>query len=112
MNWEILFFETARGEKVVKEFIKTLDDSTVSKISHEIDLLEAHGLFLGMPHSKKITQDLYELRIRGRQEVRIIYGFAKKSIYLLHVFLKKTEKTPSKEIKISEQRFISLKKFY
>lgn len=110
MNWEILFFETGRGEKVVKEFIKTLDNSTVSKISNEIDLLETHGPFLGMPHTKKITQDLYELRIRGRQEVRIIYGFVKKNIYLLHVFLKKTEKTPPNEIKTSEQRFNSLNK--
>lgn len=110
MNWEILFFETARGEKVVKEFIKTLDDSTVSKISNEIDLLETHGSFLVMPHSKKITRDLYELRIRGRQEVRIIYGFVKKNIYLLHIILKKTEKTPSKEIKTAEQRFNSLNK--
>lgn len=110
MDWEIFFFETARGEKVVKEFIKTLDDSTVSKISNHIDLLETHGAFLGMPHSKKLTSDLYELRIRGRQEVRIIYGFIKKNIYLLHVFIKKTEKTPSKEIKTAEQRLNSLEK--
>ena len=110
MNWEILFFETGRGQKVVKEFIKILEDSTISKISNEIDLLEAHGSFLGMPHSIKITQDLYELRIRGKQEVRIIYGFVKKNIYLLHIFLKKTDKTPSKEIKTAEQRFNSLKK--
>jgi len=110
MNWEILFFETERGEKVVKEFIKTFDDSTISKTSNEFDLLEAHGPFLGMPHSKKITKDLYELRIRGRQEVRILYGFVKKNIYLLHIFVKKTEKTPSKEIKTAEQRFNSLDK--
>ena len=109
MIWEILFFETARSEKIVKEFIKLLDISTISKISSEIDLLKTHGPFLGMPQSKKLTRDLHELRIRGRQEVRIIYGFVGNTIYLLHIFLKKTQKTPIKEVDTASKRFQGLK---
>ena len=101
MAWEIIFFETSRGERVVKEFIKSLDQKIISKISSGIDLLEKHGPILGMPHGKKLNKDLYELRIRGKQELRIIYGFTGKTIYLLHVFQKKTQKTPLKEIKIA-----------
>lgn len=108
-SWEILFFETSRGEKIVKEFIKSLDVKTISKISSGIDLLVKHGPFLGMPHSKKLTQDLYELRIRGKQEIRIIYGFVNKNIYLLSAFQKKTQKTPLKEIDIAHKRFQGLK---
>ncbi len=108
-SWEIKFFETARGEKIVKEFIKSLDTNTISKITSEIDLLQQHGPLLGMPYSKKLTQDLYELRIRGKQEVRIIYGFKGRNVYLLHVFKKKTPKTPIKEIEASKQRFAILK---
>lgn len=108
-KWEIIFFETPRGEKVVKEFIKSLDEKAISKISSDIDLLEKHGPILGMPYSKKLTKALYELRIRGKQEIRIIYGFINKSIYLLHAFQKKTPKTPPKEIGIADKRFQGLK---
>src|SRR3989344_5051017 len=97
-SWEILFFETARGEKIVKEFIKSFGGSTISKIASEVDLLKDNGPFLGMPYSKKLTKDLYELRVRGKQEIRIIYGFVGKTVYLLHAFVKKTQKTPIKEI--------------
>lgn len=107
-GWEVIFFETQRGEKIVKEFIKSLDNKIISKISSEIDLLKQYGPFLGMPYSKKLTQDLYELRIRGKQEVRIIYGFISKSVILLHAFIKKTQKTPLKEIDIASKRFKGL----
>lgn len=107
-DWEVISFESARGEQPVEEFIKSLDRPTISKFTHAADLLEKHGPLLKMPHSKRIAGDLYELRIRGRQEVRIIYGFKESRIYLLHAFLKKTQKTPAKEIKIAEQRFAIL----
>lgn len=108
-SWEVIAFESARGEQPVEEFIKSLAKATISKFTQEADLLERYGPFLKMPHSKKITRDLYELRIRGRQEVRIIYGFKHNRIYLLHAFLKKTQQIPSKEIKIAEQRFSILR---
>ncbi len=108
-KWEVIAFESTRGEMPVEEFIRSLDESAISKISHGSDLLEKHGPILGMPHSKKLTQDLYELRIRGKQEIRIIYGFIGKKIYLLHGFKKKTQKTPAKEIEIAQKRFDDLK---
>lgn len=109
MDWEVIAFESARGEMPVEEFIKSLDKLAISKFSHSFDLLEKHGPLLGMPHSKKLTKHLYELRVRGKQEVRIIYGFFDKKIYLLHGFKKKTQKIPAKEIDIAERRFDVLK---
>jgi len=49
MTWNIIAFESQRGEKFVEEFIKSLDKPTIAKVSHEIDLLEKHGPFLGLP---------------------------------------------------------------
>lgn len=108
-GWRVIFFETARGEKIVKEFIKSLDSQTISKLSSDINLLEKHGSLLRMPYSKKLTKNLYELRTRGKQEVRIIYGFIDKEIYLLHSFLKKTQQTPIREIETANKRFKGLK---
>ena len=104
MSWNIFFFATDRNEKPVKEFIKTLSPSTIAKIMHTIDLLEQYGSFLNMPHSKKVANNLYELRIRGKQEIRIFYVFKEKDIYLLHAFQKKGQKTPSKELKTALSR--------
>lgn len=110
MSWNIYFFETKRGERIVKEYIQTLRSETLGKISEKITLLKLYGPFLGMPYSKRITGKLYELRIRGVEEVRIFYTFSKGSIFLLHAFKKKSQKTPTKEIKTALARLIRLTK--
>lgn len=104
MAWEVIIYESERGEKLVEEFITSLEASTIAKVSHLIDLLEKHGPFLGTPHAKKVASNLYELRIRGRQEIRILYTFINNKICLLSAFQKQTQKTPSKEMGIALRR--------
>jgi len=70
---------------------------------HEIDLLERFGPHLALPHSRKIENDLWELRIRGETQVRILYTFINKTIVLLHVF-RKSQKIPVKELDIARDR--------
>lgn len=108
-SWEVIAFESTRGEMPVEDFVRSLDQASISKFTHCSNLLEKHGPILGMPHSKKLAQNLYELRIRGKQEVRIIYGFVDRKIYLLHGFKKKTQQTPVKEIETAKKRFAVLK---
>ena len=98
MAWKVIVFESKRGEKFVEEFVKSLSPDTVAKIVHGVDLLEKYGPFVGMPHSKKLGKYIYELRIRGKEEIRIIYVFVRNKIYLLHGFKKKQQKVPRKEI--------------
>lgn len=110
MTWNVIVFESERGEKLVEEFIKSLSPSTISKVVHGIDLLEKFGPYVGMPHSKRITKQIYELRIRGKEEVRILYAFLKSTIYLLHGFKKKRQKTPRREIETAQKRLDSIAK--
>ncbi len=104
MSWNIILFETLRGEKPIEEFITSKSPQTKAKITHLIDILQIHGNILGMPHSKQLTKGLYELRVRGKEELRILYCFKQKNIYLLHAFKKQTQKTPAKEIEIALKR--------
>ncbi len=83
----------------VEKFINSLDKPTFSKVLRSLDLLENFGYRLEMPHSKKIENNLFELRIRGKQEARIFYIFRQEKIILLHGFIKKKQKIPAKEIK-------------
>lgn len=108
IDWHIVAFETSRGEKPVEAFIKVQQSQTQAKIAHLLDLLEKYGPLLGMPHIKKIATDLFELRIRGREEIRIFFTCKEKNIYLLHGFKKKTQKTPVKEIALALKRRLAL----
>jgi phage-related protein len=82
----------------VEEFIDSLEKETIAKVVRVVELLEEFGRGLSMPHSKKIDNEIYELRIRGSQEVRIFYAFQKTNIVLLHGFIKKSDKIPQREI--------------
>ena len=108
MNWNIILFESNRNDKPVEEFIKSLQTQTQAKIIHNINLLETYGSNLSMPHSKPLNNKLFELRIRGKEEIRIIYAFLKKDIYLLHAFKKKAQKTLQREINLSLVRLKTL----
>ena len=88
----------------LEKFIKSLQKPIIAKILRTIDLLEKFGQKLGPPHAKKISARLFELRIPGKQEVRIFYSFHKSQIFLLHGFIKKSQKIPRKEIQISFQK--------
>lgn len=92
----------------VEKFIQSLEEFTIAKVFRTIDLLEKFGSKLGMPHTKKVSNKLFELRIRGKQEVRIFYCFRKKSIYLISGFIKKSQKTPHKELQNAKNKYMCL----
>lgn len=94
--------------KNVKKFISNLQKDTQSKVLRYIELLEKFGPNLRMPYAKRITKDLYELRIRGKQETRIFYTIRSNKAFLLHGYVKKTNKTPLREIKKALARLISI----
>ena len=89
---EIILFDS------VDTVLAALSDKEVAKTIRTIDLLEAFGSNLTMPHSKYLTDGLLELRIRGTREIRIFYCFHNNKAVLLHAFIKKTQKTPNKEL--------------
>jgi len=104
MIWKIYFFQSARGDFPVREFIKKQDKSTYAKILHLIILLENYGPYLKSPYIKKLKDKLYELRVSGKIAIRIFYTMHDNKYYLLHVFKKKSQKTPSQELKIALDR--------
>lgn len=104
MAWKVLFFQTARGDFPVREFIEEQDKSVRTKIGLSVRLLIKNGPYLKPPYIKKLQSKLYELRISGKVEIRIFYTIAHNEYYLLHAFKKKSQKTPSKEVKVALDR--------
>lgn len=101
---EVLFFNSE-----THNYLLTLEKSTYSKVIRQIKLLEIYGHKLTMPYSKPIANNLFELRIRGKREIRVFYCFYNNQIYLLHAFIKKSRKTPYREIIIAQKRISMLR---
>lgn len=60
---------------------------------------------LEYPQAKKIDQNLFEVRIKIKNTYRGLYAYIKRNrIIILHIFQKKTQKTPSKNLKTAHQR--------
>lgn len=93
----------------LQEFIQELPKQSSAKTGRLIDLLELFGNNLTMPYSKQLDDNLYELRARGQQEIRILYCYKNNNAVIVHIFIKKTQKTPRKEIKIALKRISLLK---
>lgn len=106
-KFEILFFEKNKN-KPTEKFLLNLTKSTISKVLRILDLLENYGPLIGMPYVKKVNSKLYELRIRGKEEVRFLFTYHGNLIRVLHGFKKKKQKIPQKEIKIAFKRLTSI----
>lgn len=92
----------------IHDYLLSLAKPSPSKVLKYIDLLETFGHRLGMPYSKQIAHNLYELRIRGNQEIRILYCFHQNHATIVHAFIKKSQKTPRKEIDTALKRIALL----
>jgi len=108
---EIRLYESERGRRPVRHFIERLDTQTQAKVARALLLLRRYGSELGMPHSKQLRSNLYELRVRGKIEVRVFYCFTPQGACLLHAFQKKSGRTPMQELEnaILRQKILGLR---
>jgi phage-related protein len=70
------------------------------------ELLMEFGLELHMPHSRAMGEGVFELRPRGREGIARVYYCTKigRRIVILHSFVKKTDKTPRRELDLARAR--------
>ena len=102
--YQIIFYRDKKGINEVEKYIRELErkndkESRIKyeKISVYFELLSRNGLQIGEPYIKHLAGDLWELRpLRDR----IIFGYVKYNKFIiLSRFIKKTKKTPNREIK-------------
>ena len=102
---EVIYFAYI-DKNPVKEFIAGLDINQQTKIFRLFRLIANYGINSIPQHTRKITNTpLWEIRILGNDNIRIIYIITKKqNILILHGFIKKTRKTEMKEIQNAIRR--------
>ncbi|MCL2353083.1 MAG: type II toxin-antitoxin system RelE/ParE family toxin [Defluviitaleaceae bacterium] len=120
--FEVHFYEDNQGKQPIKELLIELRDKShnskdariqYQKILSYIRSLEEYGTRVGEPIMKHIEGDIWELRPVSHR-IFFFYWQDNKFI-LLHHFVKKTNKTPLKEIKKARQNmndFIERKRAY
>lgn len=96
----------------VEQFIVELPPSIAAKYVHLTDLMVGFGADLGMPHTKAMSRGLFELRVKGKDGIARVFYCTKigKRIVMLHGFVKKTQKTPAKELRKAELRMLEVKR--
>ena len=106
LKWKIDYYEIQQGKIPVFDFIESLNPKAQTKVYNALNLLEEFGINLRLPHVSKLKGlPLWELRILGRDNIRIFYvAESGKSFLLLHGFVKKKQKTDKREIKIALDR--------
>ena len=98
--FQIEFYETEKGIQPAKELLLSLDTKMRAKMVNTISILQDNGYELREPYSKYLSEGIFELRARvGSDITRVLYFFYVDSrIVLTNGFIKKTNKTPIKEI--------------
>lgn len=87
-----------------EKFVKNLQPETRAKFARMLVLLEKFGADIGPPHSKKITDQIFELRLHGAQAVRFLYAIWQGEIVILNGFKKQHNKLPIHELTLAEHR--------
>lgn len=97
--FKVEFFEY-NNKLPAQEFILKQNKKVQAKILQKINLLQEYGTFLKEPNSKYLQDGIFELRIKEHgNNYRVLYFFfIDNKIILTNGFLKKTRKTPKREI--------------
>lgn len=93
--------------KNAEEEVVALSPDLQARLIHIIELIQMFGPFhVGLPHVRNIGQKLWELRLKGKDNIaRSLYVLAsRKRLIILHTFVKKTQQTPSRALMIAELR--------
>ncbi|MEM7737051.1 MAG: type II toxin-antitoxin system RelE/ParE family toxin [Deinococcota bacterium] len=107
MPWHIEYF----NERVEKAVLN-LPTSLLAKYLRLTDLMFEFGSDLGLPHTKALGDGLFELRVKARDGIARVFYYVviEQCIVMLHVFIKKSQKTPKKEVDVAGKRMKEVKR--
>lgn len=97
---ELSFYQTDNNRTPFYDFLSSLDNRKAKeKILRSLSLIKEDKSLLKEPLSKHLKDGIFELRIWiSNLNIRILYFYFEKELVITNAFLKKTNKTPMKEI--------------
>jgi phage-related protein len=106
MSWRVTFYSSA-----VENQILALPAGMVARFIRYAERMEVFGPDLGMPHTRAMKDGLFELRLKAAEGIgRVFYcTLSERRVMMLHQFVKKSQKTPRKELEIARRRMKEVK---
>jgi phage-related protein len=106
MDYRIEYFSAQ-----VQEDILDLPDTLAARYIVLTRRMVAVGPNLGEPHTKAFGSGLFELRLKGAEGIARVFfcTVVGRRIVMLHSFVKKSAKTPAKELETAETRMKEFK---
>jgi phage-related protein len=106
VTWTVTFYSST-----VEAEVLALSAGFVARFVRYAERMEIYGPDLGMPHTRAMGDGLLELRLKAVEGIaRVFYcTVVGHRIVVLHQFVKKTEKTPRKELEVARRRLKEVK---
>ena len=106
MIWRLSFYSVELQEEILG-----LPAGFVARFLRYAERMEAYGPDLGMPHTRAMGDGLFELRLKAAEGIaRVFYcTLVGRRVVMLHQFVKKSEKTPRRELMIGRSRMKEVK---
>jgi len=101
MKWKITFY----NDKVEVQTLN-LPSGILANFLHIAEMIEELGPNLGKPYVGTLGAGLFEIRAKGKEGIgRSVYCTVKgREIIILHSFVKKSQKTPKKDLDLARKR--------
>lgn len=106
MNWRVTFYSSALEAELLR-----LPAGFVARFLRYAERIEVYGPDLGMPHTRAMGGGLFELRLKAAEGIaRVFYcTIVGRRVVMLHQFIKKSDKTPPRELDIARRRMKEVK---
>ena len=106
MDYTIEYYSDAVAEEIL-----ALPDTLAARYVVLTRRIVAVGPHLGSPHTDAFGDGLFELRLKGQEEIaRVLFcALVGRRVMMLHSFVKKTQKTPQREIEVARKRMKEIK---
>lgn len=98
--------------EIVQDDILALPETLAARYLVLTRRMVSIGPNLGEPHSKAFGNGLFELRLKGAEGIARVFYCTQigRRIVMLHSFIKKSNKTPKRELETAESRLKEIKR--
>ena len=102
----LIFYSDGRGHDPIREFLDNLSRPAREKTIRAMNPLTEFGIGNHILNTKKLVgTPLWEVRVLGKDSIRIVYAVViDDRILVLHGFIKKSQKTPVRDVSLALKR--------
>lgn len=99
--WKITFYSSKVRKKAL-----FLPSGILADFLRLLDLIKENGPNLGMPYTASMGDGLFEIRAKGKEGIGRVFFcvLIEQEVIVLHSFVKKSQKTPKKELDLARKR--------